>query len=84
MDEFIRRYRPADRPGSSGVLAVEWTRRLVGAHYTSGDRADPAPGRMVMRGGSSRAVAGHLRTLYQAGVLGPLGDEQLLERFLAR
>jgi RNA polymerase sigma factor (sigma-70 family) len=37
-----------------------------------------------MRGGSSRAVAGHLRTLYQAGVLGPLGDEELLERFLAR
>jgi RNA polymerase sigma factor (sigma-70 family) len=29
-------------------------------------------------------VAGHLRTLYQAGVLGPLGDEELLERFLAR
>src|SRR5690349_14941796 len=34
IDEFIRRYRPAVRPGSSGVLVVEWTRRAVGAHYT--------------------------------------------------
>jgi RNA polymerase sigma factor (sigma-70 family) len=37
-----------------------------------------------MRGGSSQAVAGHLRTLYRCGVIGPLGDEELLERFLAR
>jgi RNA polymerase sigma-70 factor (ECF subfamily) len=37
-----------------------------------------------MRGGSARAVVGQLRTLYRCGVVGPLGDEQLLDRFLAR
>ena len=37
-----------------------------------------------MRGGSSREVERHLRTLYQFGVAGTFGDEQLLERFLAR
>ena len=37
-----------------------------------------------MRGGSSREVVRHLRTLYQFGVAGSLGDEQLLDRFLAR
>jgi RNA polymerase sigma factor (sigma-70 family) len=37
-----------------------------------------------MRGGSSRAVVRHLRTLYQFGVVGSLSDEQLLERYLAR
>ena len=37
-----------------------------------------------MRGGSSREVVRHLRTLYQCGVAGSFSDEQLLERFLAR
>ena len=37
-----------------------------------------------MRGGSSRDVLRHLRTLYRCGVVGPLSDEQLLDRFLAR
>ena len=37
-----------------------------------------------MRGGSSREVVRHLRTLYQFGVAGTFSDEQLLERFLAR
>jgi RNA polymerase sigma factor (sigma-70 family) len=37
-----------------------------------------------MRGGSLRAVVGHLRTLYRSGVVGPLGDEELLEQFLTR
>ncbi len=36
-----------------------------------------------MRGGSSPDVLRHLRTLYRCGVVGPLSDEQLLERFLA-
>ncbi len=36
-----------------------------------------------MRGGSSPDVIRHLRTLYRCGVVGPLSDEQLLERFLA-
>jgi RNA polymerase sigma-70 factor (ECF subfamily) len=36
-----------------------------------------------MRGGSSREVVRHLRTLYQFGVVGTYGDEQLLGRFLA-
>jgi RNA polymerase sigma factor (sigma-70 family) len=40
--------------------------------------------RIAMRAGSSRAVVGHLAALYRSGVAGPLGDEQLLERFLAR
>ena len=37
-----------------------------------------------MRGGSSRDVLRHLRTLYRCGVVGQLGDEQLLDRFVAR
>jgi RNA polymerase sigma factor (sigma-70 family) len=37
-----------------------------------------------MRGGSSQEVVRGLRTLYQFGVAGPLGDEQLLDRFLVR
>ena len=37
-----------------------------------------------MRGGSSREVVRHLRTLYHFGVAGTFGDEQLLDRFLAR
>ena len=36
-----------------------------------------------MRGGSSPDVLRHLRTLYRCGVVGPLSDEELLERFLA-
>ncbi|MGP0066031.1 MAG: RNA polymerase sigma factor [Isosphaeraceae bacterium] len=36
-----------------------------------------------MRGESSRDVLRHLRTLYRCGVVGPLGDEQLLDRFLS-
>jgi RNA polymerase sigma factor (sigma-70 family) len=37
-----------------------------------------------MRGGSSRDVLRHLRTLYRCGVVGSLSDEQLLDRFVAR
>jgi RNA polymerase sigma-70 factor (ECF subfamily) len=37
-----------------------------------------------MRGGSSPEVVRHLRTLFHFGVAGSLGDEQLLDRFLAR
>ncbi len=37
-----------------------------------------------MRGGSSRDVFRHLRTLYRCGVVGSLSDEQLLDRFAAR
>ena len=37
-----------------------------------------------MRGGSSRDVLRHLRTLYRYGVVGSLSDEQLLDRFVAR
>ena len=37
-----------------------------------------------MRGGSSREVVRHLRTLYRLGVAGSIGDEQLLDRFLTR
>jgi RNA polymerase sigma factor (sigma-70 family) len=37
-----------------------------------------------MRGGASRAVVRHLRTLYQFGVVGSFSDEQLLDRYLAR
>jgi RNA polymerase sigma factor (sigma-70 family) len=37
-----------------------------------------------MRGGSSRDVLRQLRTLYRCGVVGPLNDEQLLDRFAAR
>jgi RNA polymerase sigma factor (sigma-70 family) len=37
-----------------------------------------------MRGGSSRAVVRHLRTLYQFGVVGSFSDEQLLDRYLTR
>ena len=37
-----------------------------------------------MRGGSSRAVVRHLRTLYQFGVVGSFSDEQLLDRYLVR
>ena len=40
-------------------------------------------GSSSMRGGSSPDVLRHLRTLYRCGVVGPLGDEQLLDRFLA-
>ena len=36
-----------------------------------------------MRGGSSREVVRHVRTLFQFGVIGSFGDEQLLGRFLA-
>jgi RNA polymerase sigma factor (sigma-70 family) len=36
-----------------------------------------------MHGESSRDVVRHLRTLYRCGVVGPLSDEQLLDRFLA-
>jgi RNA polymerase sigma-70 factor (ECF subfamily) len=37
-----------------------------------------------MRGESSGQVLNHLRTLYRCGVVGHLGDETLLERFLTR
>ena len=37
-----------------------------------------------MRGGSSREVVRHIRTLYQFGVVGSFSDEQLLGRFLSR
>ena len=37
-----------------------------------------------MRSGSSRDVLRQLRTLYRCGVIGHLGDEQLLDRFIAR
>src|SRR5579875_827795 len=37
-----------------------------------------------MRGGTSREVVRHLRTLYELGVAGPYTDEQLLGRFMAR
>jgi RNA polymerase sigma factor (sigma-70 family) len=37
-----------------------------------------------MRGGSSRDVLRHLRTLYRCGVVGDLSDERLLDRFVAR
>jgi RNA polymerase sigma-70 factor (ECF subfamily) len=42
------------------------------------------PGSNAMRGGAARAVVRQFRTLYQFGVVGSFGDEQLLERFLAR
>jgi RNA polymerase sigma-70 factor (ECF subfamily) len=37
-----------------------------------------------MRRESSRDVLRHLQTLYRCGVVGPLSDEQLLDRFVAR
>jgi RNA polymerase sigma factor (sigma-70 family) len=36
-----------------------------------------------MHGESTRDVVTHLRTLYRCGVVGPLSDEQLLDRFVA-
>src|SRR6516165_5863711 len=69
-------------------MAFGHVRRIDGraapsAATISGARRDPGPGRIVMRGGSSREVARHLRTLYHFGVAGTFSDEQLLGRFLA-
>src|SRR5215472_2893803 len=42
------------------------------------------PRKNAMRGGSSRAVIGYVRMLYCSGVVGPLADKELLDRFLER
>src|SRR5579883_712327 len=52
--------------------------------YRDSERASGRRGGSSMRGGTSPEVVRGLRTLYQFGVAGAAGDEQLLERFLSR
>ncbi len=60
----------------------KWTRRPLEHKYRENvfERTETAA---TMSGGSSRQVLRQLNTLFHCGVAGPLGDEELLEQFVA-
>jgi RNA polymerase sigma-70 factor (ECF subfamily) len=60
----------------------KWTRRPLEHKYRENafERMETAA---TMSGGSSRQVLRQLNTLFHCGVAGPLGDEELLEQFVA-
>ena len=66
---------------ASKDFAKKWTRRTLGHKYIRNE--GKIPGAYGMAGVRSREVLRNLNTLYHCGAAGQLGDEELLERFVA-
>jgi RNA polymerase sigma factor (sigma-70 family) len=67
---------------SFSTSTKKWTRRLIGDQYIAIEVHSPGE-RVGMAGAPSRQVSRHLSTLFQCGATGPIGDAELLERFVA-